>query len=90
MDGLTEVFPALRRGKRSKVSINIGNIFGPFKYDIHGRQDRVILDEIGHQMMRKIAELIPPDKRGYYSEDPKIREAAKGTEVYPWENTQED
>ncbi len=90
MDGLTEVFPSLRRGKRSKVSINIGKLFGPFKHEIHGRQDRVILDEIGHQMMRKISELIPADKRGYLSEDPKIREAAKGTEIYPWENTQED
>jgi len=90
LDGLTEVFPSLRCGKRSKVTINIGKIFGPFKHAIHGRQDRIILDKIGHQMMLKISELIPPEKRGYYSDDPKIREDAKGTEVYPWENTQED
>ena len=35
-------------------------------------------------MMRKIAELIPPEKRGHYSDDPEIRAAAKGTEIYPW------
>jgi hypothetical protein len=35
--------------------------------------------------MRAIASLIPEERRGYYSDDPKIREAAKGTEKYPWE-----
>jgi hypothetical protein len=39
---------------------------------------------IGHEIMRHIAELLPPEKRGHYSDDPAIREAAKGTEVYPW------
>jgi hypothetical protein len=34
--------------------------------------------------MRHIAELIPPEKRGHYSDDPAIREAARGTELYPW------
>jgi len=34
--------------------------------------------------MRHIAELIPPEKRGHYSDDPAIREAAMGTEIYPW------
>lgn len=34
--------------------------------------------------MHHIAELIPPEKRGHYSDDPAIREAARGTELYPW------
>jgi hypothetical protein len=34
--------------------------------------------------MRSIASLIPPELRGYYSTDPAIRAAAKGTEQYPW------
>ena len=34
--------------------------------------------------IRHIAELIPPERRGHYSDDPAIREAAKGTEIYPW------
>jgi hypothetical protein len=42
------------------------------------------LDEIGHEIMRHIAKLLPPEKRGHYSEDPTIREAAQGTEKYPW------
>jgi hypothetical protein len=36
-----------------------------------------------------IAELIPPEKHGYYSDDPAIREAAKGTEIYPWGDQKE-
>ena len=35
---------------------------------------------------RHIAPLIPPEKRGHYSKEPALREAAKGTEHWPWEN----
>ena len=49
-----------------------------------GRAHRTQLDEIGHEIMRHIAELIPPEMRGYYSDDPAIWEAARGAELYPW------
>jgi len=39
--------------------------------------------------MRRIAELIPPERRGHYSDDPAIREAAQGTEVFPWADAPE-
>ena len=39
--------------------------------------------------MHHIADLIPPEKAGIYSPDPIVREAAKGSEIYPWENTRE-
>lgn len=84
--GMNEVFPSLRRGRRAKIQVNIGKPFGPFKAEGHGQQLREQLDEIGHEIMRHIAELLPPEKRGHYSEDPAIREAAKGTEIYPWAN----
>lgn len=82
--GLNEVFPRLRRGRRAKIQFNIGKLFGPFKAEGRGQQHREQLDEIGHEIMRHIAALIPPEKRGHYSDDPIIREAAKGTEIYPW------
>ena len=47
--------------------------------------ERQELDEMGHEMMKRIAELLEPESRGFYSEDPAIREAAKGTEIYPWD-----
>lgn len=82
--GMTEIFPCLRRGRRAKIQVNIGKPFGPFKAEGHGQELRDQLDEIGHEIMSRIAELIPPEQRGHYSEDPAIREAARGTEIYPW------
>jgi hypothetical protein len=40
--------------------------------------------------MAHIAELIPPERRGHYSDDPAIRAAAQGTEVYPWDDATEE
>lgn len=84
LDGFTEVFPSLFRGQRARVTVNIGKPFGPFTASGSGRERRAQLDEIGHEIMRRIAELIPPAKRGHYSDDPAIREAAQGTEIWPW------
>lgn len=83
-DGLTEVFPNLRRGRRARVTVRIGQPFGPFHASERGRERRRQLEEIGHQIMRRIAELIPPERRGHYSDDPAVRKAAQGTEIYPW------
>ena len=84
LSGFTEVFPSLKHGKRARVTINIGKPFGPFVVNGRGRKRRKQLDEIGHEIMAHIAELLPPEERGHYSDDPIIREAAKGTEIYPW------
>jgi len=89
LDGLINVFPSLRKGKRAKVTIRVGAVFGPFTGEARGRADRKVMDEIGDTMMRKIAELIPPERRGFYSQDPAIREAARGTEIFPWDIKQE-
>ena len=88
-DGLTEVFPRLRRGGRATVTARIGKPFGPFSATGRGRERRRQLDEIGHRIMERIAELIPPERRGHYSDDPAIREAARGTEIYPWDDQPE-
>ncbi len=88
-DGLIDVFPRLRKGRRARVTVRIGKPFGPFRATGRGRERRRQLDEIGHKIMRRIAGLIPPERRGLYSDDPKIREAARGTEVYPWSDAVE-
>lgn len=82
--GLNDVFPELFKGRRAKIRFVIGKPFGPFQTTGRGREKREQLDEIGHEIMRHIAELIPPERRGHYSSDPAIREAARGTEIYPW------
>ena len=89
-DGFIDVFPRLRKGRRATVTVRIGVPFGPFTTTGRGRKRRGQLEEIGHQIMQHVAELIPPERRGYYSDDPAIRQAAKGTEIYPWADVVED
>lgn len=81
--GFNDIFP-VTLGKRAKATINIGKPFGPFKVTGKGRERREQLDKIGHEIMHRIAALLPQEKRGFYSDDPAIREAARGTEIYPW------
>ncbi|HNT54369.1 MAG TPA: lysophospholipid acyltransferase family protein [Anaerolineaceae bacterium] len=83
LDGLTEVFP-LKFGRRARVTIRIGQPFGPFYVSERGETNRDRLEELGHEMMRQISVLIPPERRGHYSDDPAVRAAAQGTEIYPW------
>jgi len=83
LDGLTDVFP-LKLGRRARVTIRFGKPFGPFYVSDRGETNRARLDELGHEMMRQISVLIPPERRGHYSDDPAIRAAAQGTEIYPW------
>jgi hypothetical protein len=54
-----------------------------------GRAHRQQLEAIGHEIMQCIAELIPSERRGHYSDDPAIRAAAQGSEVYPWDDAAE-
>ena len=89
LDGLTNLFPSLRRGKRGKITFNIGKPFGPYFVSERGETDRQRLDELGHEFMRRIADLIPPERRGHYSKDAAVREAARSAAVYPWGNVQE-
>lgn len=89
LDGFTDLFPSLRRGTRATVTVNVGEPFGPFSTTGRGRARRQQLEEIGHLMMKKIAALIPPERRGYYSSDPSRVEAAKALEIYPWDEEPE-
>ena len=88
--GFPNLFPSLRKFKRAKVKVRIGKPFGPFKISGSRYDKRRQLDEIGHEIMRRIAALIPPEKGGLYSSDQKVREASKDTGNYPWEGLRED
>lgn len=84
LDGLGDLFPRLRRGRRGRVTVRIGKPFGPLLAPRHGSDRRDRLDEIGDEIMIQIAGLIPPEKRGVYSSDPAIRAAAQEAAVYPY------
>ncbi|MBK8905483.1 MAG: 1-acyl-sn-glycerol-3-phosphate acyltransferase [Anaerolineaceae bacterium] len=87
--GMTETFSALRRGQRTRLTIRIGQPFGPYSANGRGRQRREQLDAIGHDIMQHIAALLPPEKHGVYAADPAVRAAAEAVAVYPWETTSE-
>ena len=87
---LPEIIPALKKFKRAKIRFRVGKPFGPFPTTGSAYERRQQLDEIGHEIMRKIAELIPTQQGGIYSSDPKVRKAAQGKDYYPWEGIRED
>jgi 1-acyl-sn-glycerol-3-phosphate acyltransferase len=84
--GLVDVFSQIKSAHRSTVQLTIGKPFGPFTVSGRGRQRRAQLDEISHTIMERIAELLPDHLRGHFADDPQIREAAAGTEIYPWDD----
>jgi len=81
---LTQVFPRLSKGRRAHVTVRIGEPFGPVSTTGRGRERRRQLDVISQRIMERIADLLPPEKRGVYAEDPTIREAAQEVAEYPW------
>jgi 1-acyl-sn-glycerol-3-phosphate acyltransferase len=83
--GLNDIFP-IQLGKRPKAVVKIGKPVGPFSTTGRGRERREQLDQIGIDLMKSIAALLPDNYRGFLAEDPATRSAAQGTEEYPWEN----
>lgn len=86
--GLNDIFPVNIR-QRPEVHVNIGPPIGPFSTTGRGRDRRRQLDDIGREIMQSIANLLPDEKRGFLAEDPAVRKAARGTEIYPWEHKAE-
>ena len=84
IDGTVGFFQRGRRGEKANIRLKFGKPIGPFDQFNGSRPSRVEMDDLGHLIMKSISKLLPPERRGYYSEDPLIREAAKGTEIYPW------
>lgn len=89
IQGMSDIFPELRRGRRTTITIRIGRPFGAYSVSGRGRERREQLDAIGHDIMQHIADLLPPEKQGVYSSDPAIRAAAEAVAAYPWDPTAE-
>jgi 1-acyl-sn-glycerol-3-phosphate acyltransferase len=87
--GIENIFKNFKLFHPKPIKMIIGKPFGPLGTEIKGRPSKEEFEEMGHEMMRHIAPLIDPLQRGHYSKDPAIREAAKGTEVWPWDEKRE-
>ena len=90
LDGANDVFPALFKGRRAKVRVVFGTPYHANSFDDGKLTMREQMDEMGHEMMRHIKDLIPPERHGWYSDDPVVKEAARGTENYPWDGIIEE
>ncbi|MBC7234482.1 MAG: 1-acyl-sn-glycerol-3-phosphate acyltransferase [Chloroflexi bacterium] len=83
-EGMHYLFPSLRQGRRARIRVRIGELLGPFTAIGHGRERRRQLDKITDEIMQHIAELLPPDRRGYYSDDPAQRAEAACANDYDY------
>ena len=66
--GTERIAANLRRLRRTPVRLIIGPVFGPLVVDesLSKTERRERLDELGHEMMRHMAALLPPENRGPY------------------------
>ncbi|MCA9866890.1 MAG: 1-acyl-sn-glycerol-3-phosphate acyltransferase [Anaerolineae bacterium] len=66
--GTEQIMPNLRRLRRTPVRMIIGPVFGPLVIDptLPKAERRALLDEMGHEMMRHMAALLPLENRGPY------------------------
>lgn len=83
--GFRDIFP-LRFRDQAQVRIQVGDPIGPFHTTGRGRERRQQLDEIGDDIMRAIADMLPDKLRGPYSSDPAVREEAREVADYPWQD----
>ena len=81
IDGVEGLFRSLR----PRITIRIGEPFGPFKSGKEIRERRRQLDEVGDQIMRAIAQLIPQERHGVYSSDARLRAEAMKVAEFPFE-----
>ena len=89
LDGFLGFFQRIKLGQRVQVKVKFGQPFGPVAASDGSRPGREELDKIGHDIMRQISYLLPAERQGFYSPDPAIRNAALGTEIYPWASATE-
>lgn len=66
--GTERILLNLRRLRRTRVRMIIGPVFGPLVIDpaLSKTERRDRLDELGHEMMRHMAALLPEENRGPY------------------------
>lgn len=81
--GVPGLFP-LNPFRRAKITVRVGEQFGPYQVTGRGKERRVQLDAIGEEIMEKIANLLPPEQRGLWANDPKLVEEAKAVSEFPW------
>lgn len=82
LTGFTDLFKTWR----PRLTITIGKPFGPFETEHSGKQRREELNRIGGDIMQQIAQLLPEESRGLYSEDQALVDQAQEVSSFPFES----
>jgi 1-acyl-sn-glycerol-3-phosphate acyltransferase len=83
LDDLVGFFQRVKFGQKATIKVKFGKPFGPMAASDGSRPGREELEKIGHDIMREISYLLPPERQGYYSPNPAIREAAREQKYTP-------
>lgn len=68
-----EFFSQLKRGKRPRVTVNIGPVFSLPPLPNDGQEREEMLKKDTDEIMCRIAMLLPPDYRGFYKDHPHLQ-----------------
>lgn len=80
IDGAIEIF----KRWRPRVTVTVGAPIGPFPPLGEGAQRRKSVNAIGQTIMQAIALLLPPERRGVFSEDSNLRKEADAVSAFPF------
>ncbi len=70
--GAERAWEGALRGIRSRVCINIGKPFGPYRITGKKKDKEEKIKKIGHEMMCRIASLLPKNRRGHFKNEKTI------------------
>lgn len=80
LDGFTGLF----RQWRPQLTVRIGAPIGPFAVSAGGAERRSEIDGVSETIMHAIAELIPPERHGVYSDDEALRRDGEKVAAFPF------
>ena len=81
--GAERAWEGALKGVRSRVCINIGKPFGPYSIsgDKKEKEDKLI--KAGHEMMCRIASLLPENRRGHFKDEKAIHSFQEINNIIP-------
>lgn len=80
LDGMTDLF----KRWRPELTIRVGKPIGPFATTAEGAGRRAEIDGVSEAIMQAIAELIPPERHGVYSDDETLRQQGEKVADFPF------
>lgn len=81
--GAEKAWEGALKGIRSRVCINIGKPFGPHNITGSKIQKEEQINRIGEKMMRRIAALLPNNRRGGFNDEEKMGKIQKENGLIP-------